>query len=449
MRQTLLVILPILGCNPDKGSGDSATTDAPTWEQDVAPIVAGRCAGCHTEGGVAFALDVYDLAKPQAAAMAEATSSGLMPPWGAIETDRCTPARPFKDDMRLTDEEKATIAAWAEGGAPRGDTASPASLPESPDLSLARVDQEVTPLAAYTASGDDDEFVCFVLDPELTETRYLEGVQVQPGNREVVHHVLVYTDPEAASTGLMDENGRYDCFGGPGVGDTGLVAAWAPGAFPVKTPDGVAMPVEAGTLLVMQIHYHPRGLDQDPDLTSVQLQWSEGTPEHLATMALIGNSGSKRAGLESGPNDSNADRPEFRIPADVADHTESMSFEIGSGDYPIFAVGTHMHYVGTDMVINLEHGGDGELPTTDCLLETPAWDFNWQRWYNYDTDIDDLPTIHAGDTLWMQCTYDNTLDNPGVVQALEDIGETEPQDVYLGEETTDEMCLGVFGIIYY
>lgn len=444
----------LIACDPDKTSPDSGgaeAPDGPTWEQDVAPVVAARCGSCHTEGGAAFSLDVYDLAKPMATAMAEAVRSGAMPPWGALQTDECSPPLGFKNDLRPTDEEKALIEAWAEAGAPQGDPASPAALPTPPNLNLDRVDQELTPLAPYAASGDDDEFMCFVLDPELDTRKWLVGVQVTPGNAEVVHHMLLYTDPAGSSLAKADENGQYRCFGGPGLNDTGLVAAWAPGSFPTETPEGVGMPITAGTLLVMQIHYHPRGLDAEPDLSTVQLKWADERPDQNAVMALIGNASNKRSGLLSGPNDSDPDRPEFVIPAGVSDHTETMEFTLDSGPYTIFAVGTHMHYVGTDMIINLDRAEPrAEEADSDCLLQTPKWDFNWQRWYNYDDGGDDaaLPVIREGDTLRLRCTYDNTLDNPGVQQALADAGKTEPDEVRLGEETLDEMCLGVFGIIY-
>jgi hypothetical protein len=48
----------------------------------------------------------------------------------------------------------------------------------------------------------------------------------------------------------------------------------------------------------------------------------------------------------------------------------------------------------------------------------------------------------------MQCQYDNTLDNPGVVRALADAGLTEPVNVNLGEGSLDEMCIGIFGVVF-
>ncbi len=94
----------------------------------------------------------------------------------------------------------------------------------------------------------------------------------------------------------------------------------------------------------------------------------------------------------------------------------------------------------------------GELPPQpeeECLVQTPAWNFEWQRWYVYDEpEITKLPFLGPGDTLDLRCTYDNSLDNPFVLKALQEQGLDEPVDVYLGDETLDEMCLAVLVLIY-
>jgi hypothetical protein len=187
----------------------------------------------------------------------------------------------------------------------------------------------------------------------------------------------------------------------------------------------------------------------------VDLVISEEAPVYQAELALIGNFDSggsaTRGALLAGPNDE--DGIEFRIPADQSGHTESMEYQVtGIGDavIKVFSAGTHMHYVGTDMRFAVRHDApQGEEDETECLVQTPDWDFNWQRNYSYDAELADLPEIRNKDTLLMDCTYDNTLANPGVAQLLADEGLSAPVDVYLGEETTDEMCLGVAGIVYY
>jgi hypothetical protein len=444
----MLTLLLLAAC-------DDATIDpgdaAPTWNADVAPIVAAHCGSCHTDGGIApFSLDDYASAAPMASSMEAAVAAGTMPPWGAEETDECQPRFGFKDDVRLSDDEKATLAAWVDAGAPEGDAETAVDVPAAPELGLADATQEVSPATGFVASGSTDEFRCFSIDPGLATDAWLTGLQVEPGNAQVVHHVLVFADPDRESAALVGEDGTYDCFGGSGLGDGALLGAWAPGAFPFESPEGAGIPVTAGSLLVMQIHYHPAGETAAPDSTTLQLRWQDTAPAHDAVLALLGNASSASEGLEVGPDDRGG-VAEFRIPADVAGHTEEITYRLGRNDgpYQVFMAGTHMHYVGTDMRITVDHAEpEGDEPAEECMVQTPRWDFNWQRGYSYDAPLDEVPVIRPRDTIRMRCTYDNTLANPGVRTALADVGLDEPQDVYLGEATTDEMCLGVFGIVY-
>ena len=63
-------------------------------------------------------------------------------------------------------------------------------------------------------------------------------------------------------------------------------------------------------------------------------------------------------------------------------------------------------------------------------------------------NLTDMPMVSGGDSLRIRCTYDNTLDHEGTRRALEDAGLDAPVDVYLGEGTLDEMCIGMFGYVY-
>jgi hypothetical protein len=95
-----------------------------------------------------------------------------------------------------------------------------------------------------------------------------------------------------------------------------------------------------------------------------------------------------------------------------------------------------------------QYGPLSPQPAEECLLQTPQWDFSWQRFYTYDAEITDLPLLTGGDVLEMRCTYDNSLGNPFVRDALREQGMDAPRDVVLGEETLDEMCLGAFTLLY-
>ncbi|MCO4745791.1 MAG: hypothetical protein KC912_13440 [Proteobacteria bacterium] len=441
MRSPLILVPLLVAC------GHNARTDDPTWHQDIAPLVAENCGSCHTDGGIApFALDVYAEADLQAPAMLAAIDAGTMPPFLATETEDCAPERPWKDDLRLTDEEIALFAAWVEADRPEGDPETAAELPAVPNLGIASPDVSIPFQQPFTVEGDKDLFQCFVLDPGNTDTMmWADAIQLVPDNKRVDHHGLIFLDVNGDSEALAT-NGTFPCFNTPSI-DGFLMATWVPGALPMRTPDGAAMPIPAGAKIVVQMHYHPAPGGPEVDQSTVDITWSETQPEWAAAQTLVGNYWTQNddgTGLQPGPNDRGV--PEFRIPAGVADHTETMIYEQTIPlPLPVFSVGTHMHYVGTDMTIQLQPGGSEA--EQECLVGTPNWDFNWQRTYDFDVPIDELPVIEQGDRLHMTCTFDNTTDNPFVAEALADEGLSAPTDVLLGEETLDEMCLGLFGIL--
>lgn len=443
----MTLLLTLLACG-----GDPLPGAAPTWHTDIAPLVQTHCAACHDAGGLAsFPLTDYASAAPLAGAMLDAVESGRMPPWLAQDTEECQPERPWKDDLRLGDAERAQLAAWVEAGAPEGDPALAVELPAVPSMELEGPEAEVALPLAWEVSGDSDQFICFVLDPGHTQTVWIDGVQILADNARVTHHALVYLDSQGATADLS-ETGAFPCFNPPSV-EGSLLAGWAPGGVPTQLPAGVGVRMDPGALLLVQMHYHPTGDGAELDQSAVQLSWTSAEPEWEYLVALLGNYGSYNPyngeGLQPGPNDEDPEHPRFLIPAGVSDHVETMVYrQTVPLDLPIWSVATHMHYVGTDMKIDLvrKDPAEGE-PAEECLLQTPGWDFNWQRGYAYDVDIADLPRIGQGDRLNMRCTYDNSLDNPFVAEALAEQGLSEPHDVRLGEETLDEMCLGAFGVL--
>ena len=283
---------------------------------------------------------------------------------------------------------------------------------------------------------------------------WVNGLQVQPGNARVVHHALVFADPDRTSLKKAAVGSSYPCFGGPDIdGQQKLLLAWAPGAQGTDYSDDIAMQLTKGSLLVMQVHYHPTATSDEPDQTTVQLRRTTKSPTWVSDVVLIGNASGPNGVMKllPGPDDP-ASGPAFVIPPNVSQHSEDMEFtfpdKIGGFPLPelhLATVGTHMHLVGRSMRIEIERAKPtDDQPASECLVETPQWDFNWQRGYSYDRPIEQLPTINASDKLKLRCVYDNTMANKFVAKALAEQHLTEPQTVKLGEQTLDEMCLGAF-----
>jgi hypothetical protein len=474
----LFAALPLAGCSSEPEGdktppvtsptgdppGEMPAATGPTFHKDVEPILQKSCQGCHAPGKIApFGLIGYEDAKAVAGLMATRTAERTMPPWSAVDTADCKPRFGWKDDKRLSEEEIATIKEWNEAGAPKGDPKdAPPAIDVSKEDGLPGTELTLEPQKPYVTSGEKDQFRCFVLDPKLLTDSFLNGSHVLAGNAKVVHHAVLFLDSKRASLTKADADGGYECFGGSGLPETPVVSVWTPGAVPSEYPPNVGMSVPKGSLLVMQIHYHPGGTTADPDLTKVQLRFNkllptQAMPEYVAFFGGVGNAPKQLAdgdGLQPGPNDTGG--IQFMIPAGAKDHTETMRFTVPLPDptkppppeFKIYSSQTHMHYVGTDMRVSIKRPNpqNGE-PAEECLIDTPKWDFNWQRSYAYNTSLETLPTLRGGDVLTAHCIYDNSLDNPFVKRALMEEKLTAPKDVNLGENTLDEMCIGLFSLL--
>jgi len=419
-------------------SGDTGSTEGPTWHSAVAPLVAQHCGSCHVEGGAApFTLtSADDWAVWGPAAMAS-VDAGRMPPW--MPDDEC---RTYEHSRRMPQADIDTLRAWIDADQPLGNAASAAPIPE-PDRIAFEPTHSATISAAYTPSIETaDDYRCFILDLEIDETMYMTGSQVVPGNG-LVHHVLVYalTDAGAEDAIALDaaEDGPgYTCFGGPlpfgnedeggggldpeaigeriaAIGDfPNQIGAWVPGIQPNVAPEGMATRIDAGSRIVMQVHYSAVAGDVTfDDGTRFEAALTTEAPDYLRQTRPL------------------AIR-QLDIPAGEPAAAHEASFPYyGAEPLQVRGVTAHMHLLGKQISVNLDH----EDATRTCGLDIPDWDFNWQQGYTM-LEGDDL-MVADGDQVTLRCVYDNSEANQPVVN-----GETiEPRDVTWGDGTLDEMCL--------
>jgi hypothetical protein len=454
--RTLLAVLLAGGCSggdDDAAGGDAGPVATVTWHQDIAPLVTEHCVGCHSEGGIGpMTLDDYETAALFAPMMAAKVKAGEMPPWDAKSTDDCEPRFGWREDPTLSAADIDLLQTWADEDAPLGDPDTAAPLPEPPNLALDGITHSVKPEVGFGPSGDTDQFICYVLDPGIANPAWVTGLHVVPSDLAIAHHAVVNAVPPAgipALDALAGPDGFYDCFGGVQVDTAYFLGVWVPGSLPFEAPEGVGIPFVAGSKLVVQLHYHPAGATHPPERSEVQLRVTETQPDHQLFFLGIGNAPNEASGLRPGPNDNGT--VEFKIPPNVADHTETMVFPIAFGGeqrFPLVSVFPHMHFVGTDLQATLKRNpAVTDEPSEECLIKVPTWNFEWQRTYLYDADLSELPTVGMGDELTIKCLYDNTLENRFVERALDEQGLSQPIEVELGEQTLDEMCLAAFGVL--
>lgn len=436
----------------DPGPDAAQTTGHPTWYQDVGPILSKHCMSCHQDGGIApFALTDIDSARDNAVRALDKIDKGEMPPFDAREEigdAGCTPRFNWANDPRLTRDEKQKLRDWISDGFALG---VKQAIPKPPSTSLPGITRTLQPVAPFIAQGDRDQFTCFVLDPGVARLSWMTGLQVRPGNDKVVHHVVLselQASPELNQLIAAHGIGKpYNC-DQMVTPNQFVISIWTPGNQPMQTPTDLAVPIFAGSKIMMQIHYHPAGAVNDPDVTAIDLRLSPKVPKKMYLITSFGNEAAA-PNLLPDPDDTGA--PQFMIPKNTRDHVEHMRTTVPDlgdlTDVRIYSANPHMHLVGTHITGKiLRPKARGRNPQNECLANG-AWNFDWQRTYIYDAPLDRLPTMEAGDVIDITCHWNNTIQNPFVQRMLHDSHlPPSPIDIWLGEQTTNEMCIEIFGL---
>lgn len=400
----MLLVLTLLACG--KPVADDSAVTGPTYYQDVRPILDRTCARCHNDAGISASFDDPAVAQGLAATMKAYTQSGYMPP-PAPATD----CRDYQssDRFTLSDADKQTISDWSDAGAPLGD-----SVASERDTTLEDLDYDVELWASqpYTPSfsgADGNDYRCFLIDLDNTSEQWITALQAEVDNTRIVHHVVLFL-PDGVDDLYAETAEPHDGFSCSGLGQSNwsTLGAWGPGANPTVLPEGVGMPLPVGAQLILQMHYFNSfdGADREQDQSGYGLQLADSVERDAVNLA-------------AGPTS-------FTIPADDADYTTRKMYSWDQ-DSEVLAVWPHMHLLGSTFEERITHADGSE----ECLMRMDAWDFHNQVTANFLAPADLAP----GDRLHIQCSYDNSADNPNQVN-------DPPQDVAFGEGTTDEMCFG-------
>ena len=416
----LLALFAIGACanEPPAGSLPSGGLPPVDYHHDAAAVLERYCTTCHTEGGIGpLALTDYASAKRYAGAIKGAVQSERMPPW--LPGDGSMQLR-YSRKMRPQDRE--LLLRWLDTGLAEGDPASGrrTDIPPAETVAAPRADLVADPGRVYQPDNSrSDDYHCFVFDPKLAADTFMQAATVVPGNRAIVHHVLLFEvlAGDADEIRRLDAGGQgYPCFGGPGgSGRPTTLLGWAPGGVPLRVPEGTALRIHQGSLLVMQVHYNTLAKNGQGDRSVVQLELSATPPLHELRVVPIANP--KQLRIPAG--DPSAKQ---LITAPVSLIESFMQMPIG--DLTIYANAPHMHLLGTRIVTSI---GD------KTLVEIPRWDFHWQQAYTLQTPV----TVHSNDTIQVECTYDNRQTNQPVIGGV----QQPSRDVTWGEGTLDEMCL--------
>ena len=385
----------------------SVKAAAPTFSENVAPIVFQNCVSCHRPGEAApFSLTTYQEVRKRGKQIAEVTESKFMPPWHA-EAGHVELLHP----RVLSQEQVATLKNWYKGGMPEGDAARLPKLPEFPEgWQLGKPDLVLKMDAPFKLYAEGkDIYRNFVFPLNLSEDTWVRAIEYRPGTRSIVHHALFYLDP----TGKARELDAADPIPGfPEKGRVGRdfipVGGWAVGSNVRELPDDLAYLYPKGSDLVVQTHFHPIGKAEE-EISTIGIFFAKKPPTRTFVGVQLPPAFGELSGID--------------IPAGVSNYTVTDSFTLPV-EVEAFSISPHAHYLAKTMTMK------AVLPdgTEKIFLRIPDWDFAWQEQYSLKSRV----RLPKGTKLETELVYDNSANNPRNPIS-------PPVRVKWGPSSTDEM----------
>jgi hypothetical protein len=397
--------------------------DSPvTFNKDILPILQRECQVCHRAGEIGpMPFLTYEGTRPWAKAIKVAVLSKKMPPWFADPK-----YGHFTNERHLSEAEIATLAAWANNGAPEGDAKdkpAPAAFRDGwnirPDLIL-----KFPKPFAIPAKGTV-EYTYITVSAPFKEDTWVVAGEVRPTDRAHVHHVVANVRPKGSKWMIQSQLGSEPYAPGPtrnadlikaaggdrAVLDNEFLVGYVPGMQAQRFDiDDSAKLIPAGADIVFEVHYTTNGIAGE-DQSMVGLELAKAPPKRRF-MSIT----AAQTDFTITPGDPNAEAKatlQFGQPVDFV------------------YMQPHMHLRGKDMKI------DARYPTgeKETLLDVPRYDFNWQIVYYEKTPLH-LP---QGTTLELTAHWDNSPNNKW---------NPDPQaTVHWGDQSWQEMLAAPMAVI--
>jgi hypothetical protein len=405
--------VPASGC-PLERSEPKRTPKELTFYKHVAPIVQRRCQHCHREGGPApFELISFDDVAYNTEKIREVVIDRRMPPWHGFLNPEFGK---LANDQRLTDEELDTLVSWIDGGAQEGNAAEappPVRFLSDAEWGIGKPDYVFKmPEPFRVPKSGTIEYQFFRVKLDYKEDRWFRGVEIKPGNRQVVHHVTLHVAPSVKDDKFAGFASMAQLYGLTGE-HAHLINDYVPGdPYNAKTyPAHQAVVIPKHSDLIFEVHYTPNNKSAVSDQSMVAFQWAKGPPQEQVLTKVF----RKATGR-------------FRVPPFESHYRVEDSYYF-ENDVVIDAIRPHYHLRGRSYRLEIvqRNPQTDEIEERQTVLSVPIFDQGWQRTYELETPLE-LP---AGTELLATGIFDNSDLNPN---------NPDPSaEVVWGQQTTDEM----------
>lgn len=372
---------------------DSVLQEGVTYEEDVAPILRDRCAGCHRDEGVApWSMNGHLMIQGWSAMIKETLLTRRMPPGQVDYND----AAAFEDVNHISDRELQVLMQWINDGAKKSaaeeDPLADLPAPESgwalgePDLVIELPEQEIPATGVL-----DYSFVPVELS--LEEDKWVSAFEFDVDNKAALHHVIIYTQDERQQRQNASRGGSRTNFGG-----------YAPGREHIELGDDAGILLSRGMRLMIQLHYTTLGRETT-DRTRLGLYFRESPPQRQLVRTAIMNG-------------------DFEIPPGVREFPVEASVTVSEDSY-LHSFAPHMHYRGKWVAFTALYPDGRE----ENLLSIPNFQHNWQMVYRLKEPV----FLPAGTEIIARGAFDNSAFNP--------LNPDPEKSVSWGEQVWDEMFL--------
>jgi len=388
----------------------------PTFNRDVLPILQENCQACHRPGEIGpMSLLTYQSTRPWAKAIKEAVVARKMPPWFADPQ-----YGHFSNDRTLKQSDIATLAAWADAGAPEGDAKDkPAPVQWVEGWSIGQPDQVIEMPAAYDVPAKGTvEYTYIIVPSGFKVDRWIRAAEVRPGERSVAHHINIHIRrPDSkwlrqypVGVPFVPSEQKTNSSAGGGLIDE-VLTGYLPGRQQIVLPSDEAKLVAAGSDFVFQMHYTTNGKAVS-DRTKLGLIFADKPPaRRVARIGVTNNS--------------------FVIPPGASDHRVDAAVTLQS-DVEVVSFRPHMHVRGKWMEIRAVYPSG----QTETLLRVPRYDFNWQ--------MDFMPAggkrLPEGTRLEVSAGFDNSANNRD--------NPDPTAEVRWGDQSWEEMMIGFVEVAF-
>jgi len=458
MKRSLVILIVVLAAVAVPFTQRSGAASV-TFSRDVAPIIFNKCATCHRAGEAApMPLTSYKEVRPWSKAIREEVIKREMPPWFA---DPHTSTLKFSNDRRLSEKEIDTIVAWVDAGSPKGDDKDLPPMPSfTPGWTFGEPDLIIEmPIDFEIPAEGELPMQNFYVPVPFKDERWVEKVELRPGNRAVVHHSIANVIKLPEGTKIVNgravrDNDSAASLNGQSARETGALSegqtrelflsqdsftragafklvGQAPGKGYESHYPGTAKRIPPGGYIQFNMHYQVSGrTERDRSLLGLWFAKRPVTHEVMTkgvtdTIFIGGKELSETRMVNGKPVKVRGKLP--NIPPNV-DNWEIKGEVVIKEPITLYAFAPHMHLRGKDIKYTLIWPDGRE----QVLLDVPKFDFNWQLHYELAEPL----RIPAGSKMVAVAHYDNSIKNR--------YNPAPQKEVFWSEQSWDEMFIPWF-----